>query len=333
MSHEVIFLSDTDVRSMITMPAVMDAVEADFKRQAQPESMIVGRPLAYETDDRKLEFRWRLKTAVIRDLPIAGTRITGYKIDASGVGSGGDRNSTRYLILSDPNTSMPLAIIDEHSSFSMRTSAAVCVAAKYLARRESKVIGIIGVGNIGRTTLLGLVSLFPIAEVRVMSQRPESRAAFAKEQTAVLGLPVRAVGTYEETCRSADIIMSGTPSTAPFIKYDWLKDGVFVGVMGLEEAGHDVYAKCDRFFVDYNPETEKHPPHIRHAVEFRRNPGRQADPANLGGGRRQIAGPAERERKNPGRNGRPDDARHSNSLRALHAGEGGRPRYPPALLG
>jgi ornithine cyclodeaminase/alanine dehydrogenase-like protein (mu-crystallin family) len=267
MSHEVIFLSDTDVRSMITMPAVMDAVEADFKRQAQPESMIVGRPLAYETDDRKLGFRWRLKTAVIRDLPIAGTRITGYKIDASGVGSGGDRNSTRYLILSDPNTSMPLAIIDEHSSFSMRTSAAVCVAAKYLARRESKVIGIIGVGNIGRTTLLGLVSLFPIAEVRVMSQRPESRAAFAKEQTAVLGLPVRAVGTYEETCRSADIIMSGTPSTAPFIKYDWLKDGVFVGVMGLEEAGHDVYAKCDRFFVDYNPETEKHPPHIRHAVE------------------------------------------------------------------
>ena len=267
MSHEVIFLSDADVRAMITMPAVIDAVEADFKRQGDPESMIVGVPLAYETDDRKLGFRWRLKTAVIRDIGVAGTRITGYKIDASGVGSGGDRNSTRYLILSDPVTSLPLAIVDEHSSFSMRTSAAMCVAAKYLARSESKVIGIIGVGNIGRSSLVGLAALFPIEEVRVMSQRPESRAAFAREQCAALGLPVRSVDNYNEVCCGADIIVSGTPSTAPFIRYEWLKDGVFLGLVGLEEAAHDVYAKCDRLFVDYNPETEKHPAHIRKAVE------------------------------------------------------------------
>jgi len=48
MSHEVVFLSDQDVRSMITMRAVIDAVEGDFKRQADPASMIVGVPLAYE---------------------------------------------------------------------------------------------------------------------------------------------------------------------------------------------------------------------------------------------------------------------------------------------
>jgi ornithine cyclodeaminase/alanine dehydrogenase-like protein (mu-crystallin family) len=267
MGHELLFLSDADVRAMIGMPAVIEAVEADFKRQADPDSMIVGVPLAYETDDRKLGFRWRLKTAIIRDLGIAGARMTGYKIDAEGIGSGGDRNSTRYLVLSDPATSLPLAIIDEHSSFSMRTSGAVCVAAKYLAVPESRVIGIIGVGNIGRTALLGLRELFPIAEVRVMSQRPESRAAFAKEQSAALGLPVRAVESYEEACRGADIIMVGTPSTEPFIQYDWLKDGVFLGLMGLEEATHGVYANCDRLFVDYNPKTEKHPSHIRRAIE------------------------------------------------------------------
>jgi len=79
MSHEVIFLSDADVRSMLTMPAVMEAVEADFQRQAKPDSMIVGVPLAYETDDRKLGFRWRLKTAVIRDLP---NTLWGYDPDA-----------------------------------------------------------------------------------------------------------------------------------------------------------------------------------------------------------------------------------------------------------
>ena len=160
MSHEVIFLSDHDVRAMIEMPAVIEAVEADFKRQADPDSMVVGVPLAYATDDRKLGFRWRLKTAIIRDLGVAGVRLTGYKINADGNGSGGDRNSTRYLVLSDPATSLPLAIIDEHTSFSMRTGAAVCVAAKYLAKPDSKVLGIIGVGNIGQTALLGLSKLF-----------------------------------------------------------------------------------------------------------------------------------------------------------------------------
>jgi ornithine cyclodeaminase/alanine dehydrogenase-like protein (mu-crystallin family) len=267
MPHEVVFLSDADVRAMIEMSSVIAAVEADFRRQADPEGMILGVPLAYETDDRKLGFRWRLKTAIIRDLGVAGARITGYKIDAAGVGSGGERNSTRYLVLSDPATSLPLAIIDEHSSFSMRTSAAVCVAAKHLARRDARTVGIIGVGNIGRAALLGLCELFPIDEVRVTSQRRESREIFAREHSALLGLPVRAVDSYEEVCRDADIIMAGTPSTEPFIRYEWLNAGVLLGLMGQDEATHEVYARCDRMFVDYDPAVEQHPPHIRRAIE------------------------------------------------------------------
>jgi ornithine cyclodeaminase/alanine dehydrogenase-like protein (mu-crystallin family) len=267
MSHEVIFLSDCDVQGMLTMSKAIAAVEEDFKRQADPTSLIYGVPLAYETEDRKLGFRWRLKTAVVRDLSVAGARVTGHKIDSAGIGSAGERGSTRYMILSDPATSSPLAIIDEHTSFGMRTSAAVCVAAKYLARQESNIAGIIGVGNLGRNSLVGLHELFQLQEVRVTSARQESRCKFAQDMSAALGLPVKAMDSYEEVCRGADIIVAGTPSVAPFIRYDWLKDGVFIGVMGQEEATHEVYAKCDCFFVDYDPATQKHPLHIQQAVD------------------------------------------------------------------
>lgn len=267
MPHEVVFLSDQVVRGMVTMSDAMMAVEDDFKRQAVPESMIYGVPLAYSTDDRKLGFRSRIKSAIIRDLPVAGVRVTGFKIDENGAGTGGGREATRYIVLSDPVTSSPIAIIDEHSTFPKRTSAAVCVAAKYLARPESAVVGIVGVGNIGQTALLGLHELFSIREVKATSLRPQSRQKFAQNMSVTLGVPVKAVDSYEEACRGADIIVVGTSSHEPFLHYDWLGDGVFLAVVGEHEAMHDVYAKCDRFFVDYNPESEKHPAHIQDAVE------------------------------------------------------------------
>ncbi|MDB5601978.1 MAG: ornithine cyclodeaminase [Xanthobacteraceae bacterium] len=267
MPHEVVFLSDQDVSGMFTMADAMVAVEDDFKRQGVPESMIYGVPLSYVTEDRKLGYRSRIKSAIIRDLPVAGVRVTGFNIDQNGVGTGGERAATRYIILSDPVTSSPIAIIDEHSSFSKRTGASVCVAAKYLARPESATVGIIGVGNVGQAALQGLHALFNISDVKATSLRPQSREKFAHEMSHTLGLRVRAVDSYEEACRGADIIVVGTSSPEPFLHYDWLEEGVFLAVVGEHEAMNDVYVKCDRFFVDYNPASEKHPAHIQHAVD------------------------------------------------------------------
>lgn len=267
MAHEVVFLSDDHVRKMLDMPAALAIAEEDFKRQADPANMTYGVPLGYETEDRKLGFRWRLKTAIMRDPPVAGARITGFKIDPAGAGGGGERSSTRYMVLSDPATSSPLAIVDEHTTFAMRTSAGMCIAAKYLARRNSKVAGIIGVGNIGHTSLLGLAELFKLERIKVISARPESWRKFADQMSASLGLSVEAMDSYEEVCRNSDIVMAGTPSMAPFIEYPWLKDGVFVGLMGRNEAALEVFAASDRLLIDYDPVTQKHPAALQRAVD------------------------------------------------------------------
>lgn len=266
MPHEVIYLSDADVRAMLTMRAAMRAVEDDFKRQAEPDGMVLGVPLAWTTDDRELGFRWRLKTVVIRGVPVAGVRVAGYKVDETGFGSGGEREATRYIILSDPRTGSPLAIIDEHSSFAVRTAASLTVAAKHLARSDAKVAGIIGIGNVGRAVLTGLAETFDLKEARVISLRPETRERFAKEASESLGLRVTACDTHEAVCRGADVIICATIARHPFLEWEWLKEGVFIGAVGAEEVTHEVYTRCDRLLVDYNPLSEPHPEHIRRAI-------------------------------------------------------------------
>lgn len=267
MSHEVVFLSDADVRSMLDMEQTIEVVEEDFKRQADREAIVLGVPLAYSTDDRQLGFKWRLKAAVIRDVPVAGVRVTGYKIDEHGHGSAGEREATRYVVLSDPVSGSPLAIVDEHWSFALRTTAAACVAAKYLAKPDSKRVGVIGLGNMGHTSLLGLAKLFDIQEVRAFSRRREKREEFASKMSSRLGVPVIAEESYEAVCRDADIIVAGTPSTEPFIRPEWLKEGVFVAAVGHEEVGHDAFQEFDRIYVDYDREKQEHPAHVRNAIQ------------------------------------------------------------------
>lgn len=266
MPHEVIYLSDADVMSMLTTSAALRAVEQDFLRQAVPDGLVVGQPLAWSTDDRQLGFRWRLKTVVIRGVPVAGVRVAGYKVDANGFGSGGEREATRYIILSDPRSGSPLAIIDEHSSFAVRTAASLTISAKHLARRGASVVGIIGVGNVGRAALAGLAETFRITDVRTTSLRPETRTRFAREMSAETGLAVRACETHEEVCRGADIVICATIAKDPFLRWEWLSEGAFVGAVGAEEVTDEVYSRCDRLFVDYDPRTEPHPEHIRRAI-------------------------------------------------------------------
>lgn len=266
MADPVLFISDDVVRSVLDMGGVLGVIEDDFRRQAAADAIVYGQPLAWSTDDRQLGFRWRLKTAVLRGVPVAGVRIAGYKIDSTGAGGGGEREATRYIVLSDPGSGSPLAIVDEHSSFGMRTAGSVLVAAKHLARRDARTIGVIGAGNVARSIVLGLPHIFDVAEVRVTSRRADVRDAFCAEMAAATGLKITSTASYEAVCRDADVIFSATPSAAPFVKFDWLKPGVFLGVVGHDELEHDVFARCDRFYVDYDFRNEQHPHHIKAAI-------------------------------------------------------------------
>jgi ornithine cyclodeaminase/alanine dehydrogenase-like protein (mu-crystallin family) len=162
-------------------------------------------------------------------------------------------NPSKYILLSDPDTGLFFCIMEEHWSHAIRTGICVAVAAKYLARRDSRVVGMIGAGFMAKATLLALkeADLFPIEEVRVYSKRPHSRESYAEEMRRWLGLNVVACDSPQPVCEASDVLVTAS-SAQEILVYDrWLRPGVFVYSMGeYQEIETPAYRAADRFYVD-----------------------------------------------------------------------------------
>lgn len=123
----------------------------------------------------------------------------------------------------------PKELPHANSVVAMPTACASMIGTNLLARKDCKVAGIFGAGDQAKMHLLALTCIRPtIAEVRVYSPTPAKRAAFAKEMSEVLDLPVSAVGESREVIRGADVIVCATNSNVPVFDGDWLEPGQHV---------------------------------------------------------------------------------------------------------
>jgi alanine dehydrogenase len=150
------------------------------------------------------------------------------------------------IVLFRPETGEPMAVMDGRYITEMRTAAVSAVATDLLARRDSRVLAILGSGVQARSHLeaLGLVREF--SEVRVWS--PRNAGAFAREHG------VKAAKTAEEAVRGADVIVAATSSTTPVIEGSWLSPGSHINAIGANrptwrELDDDLLAAA-RIFVE-----------------------------------------------------------------------------------
>jgi len=111
------------------------------------------------------------------------------------------------LTLYDPGTGVPLAVLDATMITACRTGAMTAVGARYLARRDSRVLGHVGARGTAFWNVVLLDDMFDLDEIRVTSLRPSSREAFARQLAAVTGTRVRVAATAEEAFDGADILV------------------------------------------------------------------------------------------------------------------------------
>ena len=142
------------------------------------------------------------------------------------------------LIYTHPETGFPLAICDGSHHTLMRTGSSAAVSAKWLARKDSKVLAIIGAGSVCEGALLTCDPVFPWEEVRVWSRSQASVDRFLAE--AAPKVPhLRVVGTtdLESAVRGADVNVTGTHAREPLVRFEWVKPGAHIAALGADLEG------------------------------------------------------------------------------------------------
>jgi alanine dehydrogenase len=136
------------------------------------------------------------------------------------------------LIYSDPETGYPLAIMDATEITAYRTGAAAAIASKYLARRDSHTVGVIGAGYQAYTQILAHAELFnPIS----ISASDISKAAVDRLAQSLPHLSIRSCSAQEAA--GCDIVCTLTPSRSPIVKRGWIRPGTHINAVGADAPG------------------------------------------------------------------------------------------------
>jgi ornithine cyclodeaminase len=231
---DITYLNGPDVeRLALSDDEVIAAVESALAAQGRGETVI--EPRVHLIPESSAKGHFNILRGYVKPLGVAGVKIVSDFVDnyKSGLPS-----EMALLNLFDPGTGMPLAVIDATAITDMRTGAMTALGARYLARKNSRILGHIGARGTAYWNVRLLDRLFDFDEIRVHSRRPESRDAFAVRLSRDLGKPVKVTTDWESCVRGADIVVEASrlPEPAPLLKTAWIGKGAFVVPYGTMSA-------------------------------------------------------------------------------------------------
>jgi ornithine cyclodeaminase/alanine dehydrogenase-like protein (mu-crystallin family) len=286
--HQILYLSRKEVAECgLTMPEVIEAVEQAFREKGEGRVEMPPKPGVHSRPN-----------SFIHAMPayIAATGALGIKWVA-----GYPENSRRGLpyisglvVLNDPYTGLPLAVMDCVWITAMRTGAATAVAARYLARKDSKILGVLGAGVQGFSNLEALKVLFPIERVvaydvdEAQLERYQQRVRSRWPQ-----IEVQRASEPRQAVEGMDIVVTAGPIVRPphaTIQPGWLSKGAFASMVDFDSYwSGEALAEIDKFTTDDIPQLQ----HYRTLGYFQTIPPVYAELGELVTGRkpgRQTAG-------------------------------------------
>jgi ornithine cyclodeaminase/alanine dehydrogenase len=254
MGGKILYLSQADVESVgLEMEKIIQALEQMFVEKAAGRVEMPPKPGIHPQPDAFIH----ALLAYIPALNSAGMKWV----------SGFPQNLKRELpyisgliVINDPETGLPLAVMDCVWITAKRTGAATAVAAKYLARPDSRVVGILGCGVQGRSNLEALVSLFPLKRVMAYDIRAEAQRNYIEQAREKYNIEAIAVKEPRDAATGCDIIVTAGPILKvphATIKPGWLSEGAFASLVDYDSYWHsDALKEADKFCTDDIPQLE-----------------------------------------------------------------------------
>jgi alanine dehydrogenase len=236
-----LLLTESDVKSILTMPLAMELVEESFRRLANGTAIVQSRQRLHLPNQSFLHYMAAAD---------ATSGYMGMKIYTT------SREGARFLIpLIRAQSGEWLAFIEGDYVGQMRTGAATGIATRWMAREDARTAGIIGTGLQARTQLEAVALARKLDRVHAFGRDSERREKFAEEMTDRLGVPVSAAASAEDAVREADIVITSTSSVQPVLSGRWLKPGAHVNAIGANyvhksELDAEVVLRADIIAVD-----------------------------------------------------------------------------------
>lgn len=246
---EIIILSQNEVKSCLPMSEAIRAVREAYIAFARG---LVKMPPVMHLDVSQYNGEVDIKSGYIEDLGLIGTKIASgyYENYKLGLPPG-----IAVIILMDLKTSIPLAIMDGTYVTAYRTGAAGAVAAKALARKDSKIIGIVGAGTQARMQILALREVFSLKKIKVWDINTTERDRYVEEMSEQLKIPIEAAEDVKNAVIEADIIVTVTPSRKALVMEEWIQEGVHINAIGADGPGKQeldpfIVKRADKVVVD-----------------------------------------------------------------------------------
>jgi 2,3-diaminopropionate biosynthesis protein SbnB len=247
---EFLYLSQEDVRATgISMPEVINIVEEVLGLHADGKVNLPSKVIL-DLGERERGRINAMPAHIGGEFEICGMKwIAGFPPNPVKFGI---PRAHAFIILNDSWTGVPVALMDGTYISAMRTGAVTGVGAKYLANKDSEVVGIIGCGVQAKTQIMAVKSAIPsVRLIKGYDIRKEVSQSFAAWVTGELGIGAEAAGSAREVVEGSDIIITATVANEPIVKDSWLKKGSFFSHVGsYQEEEEEVVFKSDKVVVD-----------------------------------------------------------------------------------
>lgn len=221
---EFLFLDHEDVEA--SLPPVAEAIAiVEGGLGAHGRGDVVLPPKSHIHLDDRYDGHFNILPGYVGSIERAGVKVIG---DYVGNLARGLPSEIALLLLSDPRTGAPLALIDATTITWLRTGCVTAIGARHLAKPDAAVLGHVGARGTALSNVLALAALFPLEEVRIASRHRATRERLARQVTERAGLRAMAVDTVRDAVVGADIVVEATRLSQPevLIEEAWLAPGV-----------------------------------------------------------------------------------------------------------